>query len=531
MRGKERFSGRIGFVLAALGMAIGAGNIWRFPRIAAQYGSEEHGAGAFIVAWLIFLCLWSIPIMIAEFTLGKVTRHGPIGAFSKLLGKPAAWMGAFMAFTTLMIACYYSVVTGWTLKYFVASLSDFSDLAPPTDPQAISDNYRKALDLFTSFAGTTESLLFHLAMVVIAVLIVWRGIKTGVELLCKILMPTLFLLLMGGVYMIFRSDPGGAALDGLNYLFDPDWNQLREPGIWIDALAQSAWSTGAGWGLILAYGAYTRRDEDAVVNNTTAALGNNFASILVGLFLFPAMFSLLSAANLGDPAIRAALRDNTQAGTGMVFQYVPFIFKNVPEYGSALTITFFAALFIAALSSLIAMYEMGIRVVEDLGASRHTAVIIIALIIAAVGGACALDMRLFISMDWVWGVGLIIGGLAVVWAVQGYGTDRFRRKLINETGADVKLGFGFNWFFLFIVPAQGIALLWWFLHHATTEAWRGSADPWDPFALGSTNAGTCVFWWGAALLVFMLLSPWLGKWSLRKTPEEEDPAEQEGSPS
>ena len=114
----ESFTSRYGVILAGLGMAVGAGNMWRFPRIAAQ-----NGGAAFLIPWIIFLFIWSIPLLIAEFGMGRGTRRGCVGAFARLIGEKYAWMGGFVAVTTIMILFYYSVVTGWTLKYFLAALT------------------------------------------------------------------------------------------------------------------------------------------------------------------------------------------------------------------------------------------------------------------------------------------------------------------------------------------------------------------------------------------------------------------------
>jgi NSS family neurotransmitter:Na+ symporter len=284
---RQLFSSRFALVLAALGMAIGTGNICRFPRIAAEYEG-----GAFLIPWAIFLFTWSIPILIAEFTLGKVTNRGPIGAFSKLLGKQAAWMGAFMAFVTLMIAAYYSVVTGWTLKYAIDAVMHLGDAAQPiVSPTEIDANHIAAISAFQGFAGKPEALFYHLAAVGVGIVVVWRGIRGGIELATKILVPFLFLLLIFGVVWALTSLKG--ASKGIEYFFTPNWSHLSSPKIWIAALSQSAWSTGAGWGLILAYGAYARRNEDAVAVNHAAGLGNNSASLLAGLFIFPAVFIIL----------------------------------------------------------------------------------------------------------------------------------------------------------------------------------------------------------------------------------------------
>lgn len=511
---RQYFSSRFALVIAALGMAIGTGNIWRFPRIAAN-----HEGGAFLIPWLIFLFTWSIPILIAEFTLGKVTGRGPVGAFASLLGRRAAWMGAFMAFVTLMIASYYSVVTGWTLRYAVDSIGSLGTALPAvSSPEAIAASHAEASSTFSSFAESGWSLVYHLASVAIGILVVWRGIRGGVELATKILVPLLFLLLIAGSIWALTSLEG--AERGVAYFFTPNWSLLSQPKIWIDGLSQSAWSTGAGWGLILAYGAYAGRRDDAVAINRAAAFGNNTASLLAGLFIFPAVFALLAMAGYGHAEVLGALKDNGPGNTGLAFTYIPFIFRGLGEAGGYATAGFFTALFFAALSSLIAMYEMGIRVLMDTGLSRSKSALAIGFLCAGAGSFAALDMDVFVTLDWVWGLGLVIGGLLVVWAVQTYGTDRYRRKLINDRGARRPLTPFFNTLFVYLLPLQGIALLGWWLYDAATNP--GYFDPgnagvraWDPLVLGTYGIGPCVIWWLTALGIFIAFSPWLGAWSLR----------------
>src|SRR5919106_2412452 len=141
----ESFTSRYGIILAGLGMAVGAGNLWRFPRIAAQ-----NGGAAFLIPWIIFLFIWSIPLLIAEFGMGRGTRRGCVGAFAKLIGEKYAWMGGFVAVTTIMILFYYSVVTGWTLKYFLAALT--GQIATE-NPGAYWDSY---------VASVWQPILFHI---------------------------------------------------------------------------------------------------------------------------------------------------------------------------------------------------------------------------------------------------------------------------------------------------------------------------------------------------------------------------------
>ncbi|MFQ5766429.1 MAG: sodium-dependent transporter, partial [Acidobacteriota bacterium] len=196
--GSEVFSSRWSLILAALGMAVGTGNIWRFPRVAAQYGG-----GAFIIAWILSLFVWSIPLLMVEFALGKKTRKGPIGAFVGLLGPRFAWMGGFVALCTLAILSYYSVVTGWCIRYFLQSATG-----------------RLAADAETSWkaftgAGSWWPVLYHAAALGIGGWIIHRGVVKGIEKANKILIPSLFLLLMAAALRAVTLDGAGQGLEFL----------------------------------------------------------------------------------------------------------------------------------------------------------------------------------------------------------------------------------------------------------------------------------------------------------------------------
>ena len=176
-KSREVFSSRWTLVIAALGMAIGTGNLWRFPRIAAQ-----NGGGAFLIPWLIFLLLWSIPLLMTEFAIGKSTRLGPAAAFGKLIGKKYTWMGCFVAVCTIAIIFYYSVVAGWCLKYTRAAATGGLDNVTGT----------AYWDMFSR--NSSQTLLFHFLAISISAIIVLRGIKGGIEKATKLLIPGLVLL-------------------------------------------------------------------------------------------------------------------------------------------------------------------------------------------------------------------------------------------------------------------------------------------------------------------------------------------------
>ena len=210
-------------MLVMLGMAVGTGNIWRFPRVAAS-----NGGGEFLVASIVFLFLWSIPLVLVEFGMGRQTRRGPIGAFIQLMGPRWAWMGAFIALATAAIMSYYSVVAGWTLRYALAAIFGQLGEGQPSH-------------FWTEFTSSWLPVITHGIAIGLATLVVARGVL-GIERIARVLMPAfiglVFLLMVRAVTL-----PG--ATEGLAYLFGVDWGELARAELWIEALTQNAWDTGA----------------------------------------------------------------------------------------------------------------------------------------------------------------------------------------------------------------------------------------------------------------------------------------------
>ncbi len=223
-------------MLAMLGMAVGTGNIWRFPRITAS-----NGGGEFLVAWVVFLFFWSVPLILLEFGMGRMTRCGPVKAFIQIMGPRWAWMGAFAVFVTSAITFYYSVVAGWTLRYAVATVTG-------EIPEAVPGTF------WSSFTNSWWPILTHGVVFGATVFVVARGVR-AIERVAMVLMPALILLIL---VLTVRALFLDGATEGLRFLFHVDWHRLSEPRIWIEALTQNAWDTGAGWGLVLCYAAYLR---------------------------------------------------------------------------------------------------------------------------------------------------------------------------------------------------------------------------------------------------------------------------------
>jgi NSS family neurotransmitter:Na+ symporter len=486
MATQETFS-RWGLVLAGLGLAVGTGNMWRFPRVAAQ-----NGGGAFLIPWMLFLFVWSLPLMIAEFGMGRGSRRGVIGSFTNLIGERYAWMGGFVATTTIMIMFYYSVVTGWTLKYFVASLLGS---VGGTEPGAYWESY---------VASVWQPIGFHVVAALACGYVIQKGVTAGIERANRVLVPLLFALLIAAAARAVTL-PG--AEKGLEFLFNPDLSALRNYRVWLEAATQSAWSTGAGWGLLMTYGAYISRRDDIVLNATTIGFGDNSASLLAGLAVVPTAFAVLST----DEALDAMASGNV----GLTFIWIPQLFAQIPG-GRLFQTLFFLALFSAAMSSLMAMYELASRLLMDGGMARRKAVGLVTGATIVFGVPSALSMDVFENQDFVWGLALMISGSFVAFAAITYGVDRFRTDFINLPGAVLRVGVVFGWVLNYAIPVLFVAMFGWWLYQVVTvydpDGW------WNPIRVFSV--GTCVVQWTIVLCFVRSFNRRLAEASMRGVREE-----------
>ena len=286
----DEFSGRLGLIFATIGAAIGTGNIWRFPRMVGA-----NGGGSFLVPWLIFLFVWSVPLIIAEFALGKRSRTGTVGTFRIFAGNNFAWMGLWTAWISTAIGFYYAVVTGWCLNYFQSAIR--GGLGSEVD----------TVEVWNSFLQSPgQVVFFQLIAVLITMAAIWRGAK-AIEKVNVILMVSLFILLFSALFLAFVMDLDDGTLDGFVYMFSIQPEYLMQPETWINGLSQSAWSCSAGMGMAITYSVYMRKDEDTTLNAATMCLANNSISIIAGLTVMMAVFAVvddpLSAVGAGSSAI------------------------------------------------------------------------------------------------------------------------------------------------------------------------------------------------------------------------------------
>ena len=471
------FSSRWGTMLAMLGMAVGTGNIWRFPRVAAS-----NGGGSFLVAWVIFLLLWSVPLIIVEFAMGKNTRRGPIGAFVKVAGPQFAWMGAWVAFTATAIMCYYSVVMGWTARYLWGSLTR---AVPMDSPEA-------AQGFWSAYVGSGAAVATHAVAITLGALVVARGVM-GIERAARVLIPSLLVLV---VVLVIRAVTLPGASAGLEFLFSPDWSDLLTARVWLEALTQNAWDTGAGWGLIVAYAVYLRRREDTTLNAFLLGFGNNSVSLLAGIMVLCTVFAIMP-----DAAGQIVGAGNE----GLTFVWVPQLFGQMPA-GRFFMVLFFLALVFAAWSSLIAMIELASRVLRDAGVERTRAIKAVGALGFVVGLPSALSIDMFRNQDWVWGVGLMLSGFFFAFAVLRFGVDRFRATMVNTEGCDLVVGRWWN-VTIRLVAVQAVVLMGWWLWQAVDPS--DLAATLTPFS--TFNVGSVLVQWIVAITAFLLLNRWLVK--------------------
>ena len=477
---KEVFSSKLGMILSVLGIAVGTGNIWRFPRIAAQNGGED-GAGAFLIAWAVFLFMWSIPLVIAAYAIGRSGRKGVVQSFAKLIGEKKGWMGGFIGFVAMAIMFYYSVVAGWCLYYLSQAL--FMPLPETAD---------QALGVWENFQGSNWPIITHATVMLLGGYIVLKGIKS-IERANKILIPSLLIVLVISLVKALTIEGGGA---GISYLFTPDWSDLKNPQLWLEALTQNAWDTGAAWGLILTYATYMRSQDDITISAFQTGIGNNLVSITSAIIIFSTVFGTLSLDGMTDGQILDVMKTSGPASTGLTFIWMPRLFATMSG-GGIFSILFFLGLAFAAFSSLLSMIELSAKTFVDAGLSRKKATIIMCATGFVFGIPSAVNLDIFANQDFVWGVGLMVSGAFISYAVIKYGVHKFRTELVNVSEDSVQLGSWWEIVLKYIIPVEVITLLGWWMFLSATEY---APDSWyNP--LNAFSVATVLVQWAVAVVL------------------------------
>lgn len=370
MKKRDSFTNRLGFILACVGSAVGMGNLWMFPTRVSLYGG-----GSFLIPYFIFVVLIGATGVIGEMAFGRAARSGPVNAFGMALEsrgkrKLGEALGLIPMVGALAMAIGYTVVMGWILKYTIGTFTGAA-LAP-----ADIDGFAGA---FYSMASSFGNNFWQTAALVICMIILMFGVGSGIEKANKIMMPVFFVLfIILGIYVAFQ--PG--AVDGYHYIFRVDPKALSDPVTWIFALGQAFFSLSVAGNGTLIYGSYLPDTEDVPASAARVAFFDTIAAMLAALVIIPAM------------ATTGAQLD--QGGPGLLFIYLPHLIKAMPG-GRIIAIIFFAAVFLAGMSSLMNLYEAPIATIQEkTGLGRKAS----CLVIAAIGIVVSMLIQGIVS-DWM----------------------------------------------------------------------------------------------------------------------------------
>ena len=354
---RSQFSGKLGFVLAAAGSAVGLGNIWRFPYYAAKYGG-----GAFILVYIILVLTFGYTLMVTEIAIGRKTGLSPIGAYKKIAPK-STFIGVIAVVVAVIITPYYSVIGGWVIKYLSVFVSGGMEAAAGET-------------FFSDYIGSNvQPVLWMGSFVLIGAIILFKGVKGGIEKASKVLMPTLVLLtIFLAVYTMTL--PGAAA--GFRYLLIPDFSRFSVMGV-VAAMGQMFYSMSLGMAIMITYGSYMKKDEDIEKCVSQIEIFDTGIAILAAMMIVPAVFVFSG----GDPQA-------LNAGPSLMFITLPKVFATMP-LGGLVGAVFFLLVLFAALTSIISLMEAIISaVVDHLKLKRHAAVVLVALFVFVVGTAPSL---------------------------------------------------------------------------------------------------------------------------------------------
>ncbi|MCE2392000.1 MAG: sodium-dependent transporter [Proteobacteria bacterium] len=377
---RERWSSRLGFFLAAVGSAVGLGNMWRF-----SYLTAENGGGAFVLLYVLFVFLVGLPVLLAELAIGRGTRRSPVGALAELGGSAWPALGGLFVLSGFLILAYYSVIAGWTLRY----VFDLATSGLPADAGAY----------FDGIVDGGRAVGWHLGFMLLTVATVLGGVRRGIERLALVLMPALFVMLAG--LAAYAATLDGAA-EGYRFYLAPDFAQLGNADVLTAAASQAFFSLSLGMGAMLTYGSYLS-DDAPLPRQALSIAGADFGVALVaGLAVFPMIFAFGLSDQIGGSAV------------GALFVTLPRAFEEMGAVvGTAVGLLFFVALAIAALTSAISLLEVVVATSMDaLGWPRRGATLAAGGLIAAVGILPALSVDSLSLMDRLAGeLFLVFGGL------------------------------------------------------------------------------------------------------------------------
>ena len=373
MNERANFGSKLGVILATAGSAVGLGNVWRFP-----YMAGENGGAVFIIIYVVCVVMLGIPCMVSEFIVGRHGQANTARAYRKLAGRtPWAVIGYMGVLTGFLITGYYAVVSGWCLQYVWASLIGHLQ----GDPEYFRTYFAELS------ADPVKPVLWTVIILGITYLIIEHGVRDGIERASKLLMPTLFILLL---IIVVASCLLPGATKGIEFLFKPDFSKINSD-VFLGALGQSFYSLSIAMGCLCTYASYFSRHTNLTQSAVQIAVIDCVVAILAGLMIFPAAFSV---------------GVNPDSGPSLIFITLPNVFQQafaaVPLVGYVVSLLFFVLLSLAALTSLMSLHEVSTAFFqEELHLTRKKAALIVTVTTSFIGAFCSLSLGAVESLSWI----------------------------------------------------------------------------------------------------------------------------------
>ena len=358
---RDQWNSKLGFVLAAIGSAVGLGNLWRFPYIAAT-----NGGGAFLLPYFFVILSAGIPILILEYTIGKTYRGGAAAAWARINNK-FEWLGWLQTLCAFVISIYYTAILMWVVSYIGFSFN-LSWGADPTN-------------FFLEYLGITSSALelggiqSHLILIwALTAFILYKGINKGINIACKICLP---LLLVMTLILVIRGITLPGAIDGLAYMFTPDWSALKSPSVWVAAYGQVFFSLSICFAIMIAYSSYLPKKTDVVNTAFITATANHGFEVFAGIGVFGIMGYM--AFSQGVP-----VEDVAAAGVGLAFMTFPTAISTLPGLNELFGFCFFGALLTAGITSEVSIFQAVISSFQDKYQMSHKKAVTVVIVPAFV---------------------------------------------------------------------------------------------------------------------------------------------------
>ena len=414
---RETWNTKAGFIIAAVGSAVGLGNLWRFPYIAAS-----NGGGAFIFPYLFAIITAGIPILILEYTLGKTYKSGAPGVFARI-NRKYEWLGWLQTMAAFLISIYYFAIIVWVLCYLgFAFGTQWGD-----DTEGFFYGFLGITDSITQLGGLKTNLIIPFLVVwAIVAFIMYRGINKGINLACKICMPILAVCV---VIIVIRGITLPGAIDGIAYMFTPEWDAIAKPDVWVAAYGQVFFSLSIAFGIMLSYSSFLPKEEDVVNTAFFTACTNHGFEIFAGIGIFSIIGYMAGVQGVDVSEVAAA-------GVGLAFVVFPTAINTLPALNSLFGVLFFLSLFTAAITSMISIIQAIIPGIEDKWELTHkkaTTIVLVPVFVLSFmfitgAGLYLLDLADYIANN----IGIVVGGVVEVFIVGWFLKTDTIRKLANE---------------------------------------------------------------------------------------------------